>query len=124
MKAINTDKAPEALGPYSQAIEANGMLYCSGQIPLIPGKMEIVKGGIVEQTKQVCENLKAVLEAAGSDLSKVVKTTCLMKDISQFGQFNEIYGSYFGAGKPARATFEVSKLPKDVLIEIECIALV
>lgn len=124
LEMLNTDKAPEALGPYSQAVKAGEFLYCSGQIALIPGKMEIVEGGIQEQTKQVCENLKAVLEAAGSDLSKVIKTTCFLKDMGQFADFNEIYGKYFGARKPARACVEAAHLPKDVIVEVECIATV
>lgn len=120
---IHTDKAPKALGPYSQAIKANGFVFCSGQIPLNPKTMEIVGSTIEEQTKQVCENLRVVLEEAGSSFDRVVKTTCLLKDLSQFEAFNAVYNEFFGASKPARATFEVARLPKDVLVEIELVAL-
>ncbi|XRG78183.1 RidA family protein [Rossellomorea sp. GAMAL-10_SWC] len=123
MQLIHTDHAPKAIGPYSQAIIANGLLYTSGQIPLtVEGN--IVEGGIEEQTKQVFANLKAVLEEAGTDLSKVIKTTVFLKDLTTFVDFNAIYEEFFNGHKPARSCVEVAKLPKDVLVEIECIALV
>ncbi|MEH7403459.1 MULTISPECIES: RidA family protein [Bacillaceae] len=123
MQLIHTDHAPKAIGPYSQAIIANGLLYTSGQIPLtVEGN--IVEGGIEEQTKQVFANLKAVLEEAGTDLSKVIKTTVFLKDLTTFVDFNAIYEEFFNGHKPSRSCVEVAKLPKDVLVEIECIALV
>ncbi|MES9685146.1 hypothetical protein CN514_08140 [Bacillus sp. AFS001701] len=123
MQLIHTDHAPKAIGPYSQAIIANGLLYTSGQIPLtVEGN--IVEGGIEEQTKQVFANLKAVLEEAGTDLSKVIKTTVFLKDLKTFVDFNAIYEEFFNGHKPARSCVEVARLPKDVLVEIECIAVV
>lgn len=123
MQIIHTDHAPKAIGPYSQAVIANGLLYTSGQIPL-RADGTIVEGGIEDQTKQVFANLKAVLEEAGTDLSKVVKTTVFLKDLSTFTDFNGIYEEFFNEHKPARSCVEVAKLPKDVLVEIECIAIV
>ncbi|KQL35184.1 MULTISPECIES: RidA family protein [Bacillaceae] len=123
MQLIHTDHAPKAIGPYSQAIIANGLLYTSGQIPLtVEGN--IVEGGIEEQTKQVFANLKAVLEEAGTDLSKVIKTTVFLKDLTTFVDFNAIYEEFFNGHKPARSCVEVARLPKDVLVEIECIAVI
>ncbi|ODG91640.1 MULTISPECIES: RidA family protein [Bacillaceae] len=123
MQLIHTDYAPKAIGPYSQAIIANGLLYTSGQIPLtVEGN--IVEGGIEEQTKQVFANLKAVLEEAGTDLSKVIKTTVFLKDLTTFVDFNAIYEEFFNGHKPARSCVEVARLPKDVLVEIECIAVI
>lgn len=123
MQLIHTDHAPKAIGPYSQAIIANGLLYTSGQIPLtVEGN--IVEGGIEEQTKQVFANLKAVLEEAGTDLSKVIKTTVFLKDLTTFVDFNTIYEEFFNGHKPARSCVEVARLPKDVLVEIECIAVI
>ncbi|MEE6452969.1 RidA family protein [Gottfriedia acidiceleris] len=123
MQLIHTDHAPKAIGPYSQAIIANGLLYTSGQIPLtVDGNL--VEGGIEEQTKQVFANLKAVLEEAGTDLSKVIKTTVFLKDLTTFVDFNAIYEEFFNGHKPARSCVEVARLPKDVLVEIECIAVV
>lgn len=123
MQIIHTDYAPKAIGPYSQAVIANGLLYTSGQIPLrVDGT--IAEGGIEEQTKQVFANLKAVLEEAGTDLSKVVKTTVFLKDLTTFTDFNGVYEEFFHNHKPARSCVEVAKLPKDVLVEIECIAIV
>ncbi|MBP0727265.1 RidA family protein [Bacillus sp. RG28] len=121
MKTIHTDHAPAAIGPYSQAVVVNGMLYTSGQIPL---KLDgtIVEGNVQDQTKQVFANLKAVLEEAGTDFTKVVKTTVFLKDMSFFNDFNEIYGMFFNEHKPARSCVEVARLPKDVLVEIELIA--
>jgi 2-iminobutanoate/2-iminopropanoate deaminase len=123
MESIKTDRAPEAIGPYSQAIKANGFIFASGQIPLDPATMQIVAGGIEEQTGRVLKNLKAVLEAAGSSLDHVVKTTVYLADMSEFAAMNEIYARYFGARKPARATVQVARLPRDVRIEIDVVAL-
>lgn len=121
IQPIQTDEAPAAIGPYSQAVAAGGMLYASGQIPLDPANGEVVNGGLPAQTKQVLENLKAVVEAAGSELSKVVKVTIYITDMKQFAVVNEIYGSYFSAPFPARACVEVSELPKGVEVEMDAI---
>lgn len=119
---IATEEAPKAIGPYSQAIQAGDFLYTSGQIPLdLAGN--VVSGGIEEQTHQVFKNLQAVLKAAGIQLNDVVKTTVYIKDMDQFAKVNEIYGAYFGDHKPARSTVEVARLPKDVLVEIDLIAM-
>jgi 2-iminobutanoate/2-iminopropanoate deaminase len=125
-KAVQTDAAPKALGPYSQAIVANGMVFCAGQIPLDPATGDLVAGGIAEQTHQVLKNLRAVLKAAGSDLDRAVKTTVFLKSMDSFVAMNEVYGrpEYFGANPPARSTVEVARLPRDVLVEIEVLALV
>jgi 2-iminobutanoate/2-iminopropanoate deaminase len=120
---VQTDSAPKAIGPYSQAIKANGLVFASGQIPLDPGKMDIVEGGIREQTTRVMENLSAVLGAAGSSLERVVKTTVYLKDLADFVEMNEVYGSFFKDNPPARSTVEVSRLPRDVRVEIDVIAL-
>ncbi|MDX1984389.1 MAG: RidA family protein [Bryobacteraceae bacterium] len=119
---ISTPSAPKAIGPYSQAVIHNGVVYCSGQIPLDPEGGQIVEGDIAAQTERVLENLKAVLEAAGSSLENVLKTTVFLKDMAEFPVMNEVYGRYFGANPPARATVEVSRLPRDVRVEIEAIA--
>jgi reactive intermediate/imine deaminase len=124
IESIETSNAPKAIGPYSQAKKIGNTIYLSGQIPLDPSTQNLIGGGIKEQTERVCLNLKAVLEAAGSDLNHVVKTTCLLKDMNHFVEFNEVYGKFFGESKPARATFEVARLPKDVLVEVDAIALV
>ena len=121
MKIIETKKAPAAIGPYSQAIVANGLVYTSGQIPINPGSGIIEAASIEAQTEQVIKNLAAVLEAAGSSLERVVKTTCFLKSISDFAAFNGIYEQYF-TGKPARSCVEVAALPKGALAEIEVIA--
>ncbi|GAE86795.1 RidA family protein [Acetivibrio straminisolvens] len=123
IEVIKTDKAPEAIGPYSQAIVAGSFVYTSGQIPINPQTGEVVGGGIEEQTEQVLKNLKNVLEAAGSGLNKVVKTTVFIKDMDSFAKINEIYAKYFSEPYPARSCVEVSKLPKGVLIEIEAVAI-
>lgn len=123
MKIIQTDKAPKAIGPYSQAIETDNMLFISGQIPVEPASNEIVKGGIKIQTKQVLENIKHILFAAGFTMENMVKTTCYLKNMDDFSSFNGIYREMLGDHKPARATIEVSRLPKDVLIEIDAIAI-
>jgi len=122
MKVINTEKAPAALGPYSQAIEAGGTLYVSGQIPFIPETMTCVSDDVQEQTKQSLENVKAILEEAGYTLNDVVKAGVFIKDMNDFPLINEIYAQYFSENKPARACVEVARLPKDVKVEIEVIA--
>ena len=119
---IATDKAPAARGPYSQAIRANGMIYCSGQIPINPASGTVEAKTIEEQTTQSITNLKNVLEKAGSSLSKVVKTTVFIKDMNDFAALNRVYAELFGDTRPARSCVEVARLPKDVLVEIECIA--
>ena len=121
MKKIFTEKAPAAVGPYSQAIEVNGMLYTSGQIPLDPATGTIVGGNVTEQAEQVMKNLKAVLEAAGTSTDNVVKTLCFLTDMGDFAAFNEVYGRYF-TEKPARSCVEVSALPKGALCEVEVVA--
>jgi 2-iminobutanoate/2-iminopropanoate deaminase len=119
---INTEKAPKAIGPYSQAVRAGNTLYISGQIPINPETGKIVEGGIKEQTEQVMKNISAVLEAAGYTFEEVVKSTCLLSDISNFAAMNEVYGSYYPNNSPARAAFSVKDLPMNALIEIETIA--
>ena len=120
---IQTDNAPKAIGPYSQAIKASGFVYASGQIPLDPATMQIVEGRIREQTERVMKNLSEVLKAAGSSLDNVVKTTVYLADLSDFAEMNETYGRFFGEVPPARSTVEVSRLPRDVRVEIDVIAL-
>ena len=124
-KVVKSDAAPGALGPYSQAIVAGGVVYCAGQIALDPATGTIVSGGIARQTEQVLQNLRSVLKAAGSDLDRAVKTTVFLKDMNDFAAMNEVYGKagYFGAMPPARSTVEVARLPRDVLVEIEVVAL-
>ena len=124
MEIIKTQQAPEAIGPYSQAIKAGNWVFCSGQIPLDPATMSLVGATVAEQTHQVFKNLKAVLQAAGSSLQQVVKTTVFLQDMNDFQQMNAVYAEAFGDHAPARATVEVARLPKNVLVEIECIALV
>ncbi len=121
MKDIHTDKAPQAIGPYTQAKISGNMLFTSGQIPIDPATGNLVEGGIEEQTQRVCENLKAVLEAAGASLDKVVKTNCFLKDIGDFAAFNAVYAEYF-TGKPARSCVGGLQIPKGALVEIELIA--
>lgn len=121
MEYVATNNAPNAIGPYSQAVKANGLLFTSGQIAINPATNTVEAKTIEEQTIQVCENLKAVVEAAGTDMSKVVKTVCFLADINDFGAFNEIYGKYF-TSKPARSCVAVKDLPKGVLCEVELIA--
>ena len=122
MEIIATEKAPAALGPYSQAIRSNGMIYCSGQIPINPATGAIEAQTIEGQTTQAIANLKNVLEKAGSSLAKVVKTTVFIKNMNDFAALNKVYAELFGDTKPARSCVEVARLPKDVLVEIECIA--
>ncbi|MBR2981260.1 MAG: RidA family protein [Odoribacter sp.] len=121
-KIINSPKAPKALGPYSQAIEANGTLYISGQVPIDVNTGKIVEGGIKEQTEQVMKNIGYILEEAGYTYADVVKSTCLLSDIANFGAMNEVYGKYYTADCPARAAFAVKDLPAGALVEIETIA--
>jgi len=123
-KQIQTKNAPSAIGPYSQAIQTTGtggLLFVSGQIPLDPTSGELVLGDITAQTKRVMDNLKAIIEAAGGNLSQVVRTTIFLKDMGNFGKVNEVYGTYFAAPYPARATVEVARLPRDVAVEIDAI---
>lgn len=120
---VSTENAPAAIGPYSQAIKAGGMVYTSGVIPVDPATGKVVDGQITEQATQVLGNLSAVLTAAGSSLGHVVKTTCFLANLDDFATFNGIYGRYFESDPPARSTVQVAKLPLDVLVEIECVAL-
>ena len=121
---VSTDSAPKAIGPYSQAVVWNGIAYLSGQIPLDPATGQIADGDIAVQTERVLENLKAVLAAAGASLETVLKTTVFLKDMGEFAKMNEVYGKYFDANPPARSTVEVARLPRDVRVEIEAIAIV
>ena len=121
-KCIATDKAPQAIGPYSQAVEAGGFIFVSGQIPLVPATGEIVKGDIEAQTTQVLENLREILTAAGSSLAQAVKTTVYLTDITDFSRVNDVYARYFTKEPPARVCVEVSDLPKQALVEIDVIA--
>ena len=120
---IQTDRAPAAIGPYSQAIRAGGFVFVSGQIPIDPATGEFVKGGVAEQTEQVLKNLGAVLQAAGSGLDKVVKTTVFLADMKEFAQMNEVYAKFFTEAPPARATVAAAGLPRDARVEIEAVAL-
>lgn len=123
-EVVATGGAPKAIGPYSQAIKANGMVFCSGQIALDPNTNQIIEGDVVAQTNRVLQNLTAVLKQAGSGLDKVVKTSVFLKSMGDFAAMNETYGKYFTSNPPARSTVEVARLPKDVLVEIDVIALV
>lgn len=123
LQVISTDKAPQAVGPYSQAICANGFVFVSGQIAIDPSNGQIIDGNTADQTRQVLKNLKAVLESSNSGMDKVVKATVFIKDMNQFQAMNEVYAEFFTQNKPARACVEVSRLPKDVLVEIDAIAL-
>lgn len=120
---ISTEKAPAAIGPYSQAIEVNGIVYTSGMIPAIPETGAIAEGGIAEQAKQALSNLKNLLEASGSGMDKVIKTTVFIKDMNDFATINEVYATFFQSPYPSRSCVEVARLPKDVGLEIEAIAL-
>jgi len=122
-QTIATKAAPQAIGPYSQAVRAGQFIFTSGQIPLDPATGEFVPGGIAEQTEQVLRNLSAVLEAAGTSISRVVKTTVFLADMNDFAAMNEVYGRFFGAEPPARSTVEAARLPRDARVEIEVIAL-
>jgi 2-iminobutanoate/2-iminopropanoate deaminase len=121
-KIISTSNAPKAIGPYSQAVEANGMLFISGQVPVDPSTGYIVEGGIKEQTLQVMKNIGAILNQAGYDYSDVIKSTCFLSDMSDFKEMNEVYGSFYNENPPARAAFAVKGLPLGALIEIETVA--
>lgn len=120
---IQTEHAPNAIGPYSQAVKANGLVFASGQIPIDPQTGQFVPGGVAEQTEQVLKNLTAVLEAAGSSLDRIVKTTVFLADMEEFAAMNEVYGRFFKEQPPARATVEAARLPRDARVEIEAIAL-
>jgi len=119
---ISTPNAPGAIGPYSQAVRSGNLLFLSGQIPLDPATCQLIAGDIAAQTERVLKNLAAILEAAGSGLDRVLKTTVYLKDLSEFGKMNEVYGRFFGEKPPARATVEVSRLPRDAAIEIDLVA--
>ncbi len=122
-KIIQTEKAPKAIGPYSQAVESNGTLFISGQVPINPETGKIVEGGIKEQTRQVMKNIEAILKAAGYTFNNVVKSTCLLDNMDNFAAMNEIYAEYYPSNPPARAAYGVVKLPLGVMIEIETIAM-
>jgi 2-iminobutanoate/2-iminopropanoate deaminase len=122
LQAIQTEKAPKAIGPYSQAIKANGFVFVSGQIPIDPATSQLAQGSVAELTKQVMRNLTNIIETAGSSLDNVVKTTIYLKDMSDFEEVNAAYAEFFPNHKPARATVEVARLPKDVKVEIDAIA--
>lgn len=121
---ISTESAPGAIGPYSQAIKSGGLIFCSGQIPIDPATGNFVSENIAEQTEQVLKNLDAVLQAAGSSLEGVVKTTVFLADMNDFAEMNEVYGRFFSENKPARATVQAARLPRDARVEIDCIATV
>jgi 2-iminobutanoate/2-iminopropanoate deaminase len=123
-KIVATENAPKAIGPYSQAVVHNGLAFLSGQIPLDPATGQLVEGDIATQTTRVLDNLKAVLEACGSSLDQVVKTTVYIKDMGEFAKMNEVYAKYFTENPPARATVEAARLPRDVRVEIDAIAIV
>lgn len=122
MKVINTSKAPKAIGPYSQAIEANGLVITSGQLPIDPATGEFAPGGIKEQTRQSLTNAKAILEEAGINLANVMKTTVFLSDMNDFAAMNEVYAEFFNEPFPARSAIAVKTLPKNALVEVECIA--
>jgi 2-iminobutanoate/2-iminopropanoate deaminase len=123
-KIISTDQAPKAIGPYSQAVISNGMAFLSGQIPLDPQTNQLIDGDIAAQTGRVLENIKAVLEAGGASLASVVKTTVFLQDMGEFAKMNEVYARYFPENPPARSTVQAARLPRDVKVEIDCIAFV
>ncbi len=122
-EAVSSADAPAAIGPYSQAIRANGLVFCSGQTPMDPATGQVVSGGIAAQTERVLKNLSAVLEAAGTSMDKVVKTSVFLKDMNDFAAMNEVYGRFFQGEPPARSTIQAARLPKDALVEIDVIAL-
>ena len=121
--AITTKSAPQAIGPYSQAIRANGFIFTSGQIPIDPATQQLIAGDVAAQTERVLKNISAILTAAGSRMEKVVRTTVFLKSMNDFAAMNEVYGRYFTSNPPARSTVEVARLPKDVLVEIDVVAL-
>lgn len=120
---VTTEDAPAAIGPYSQAIKANGLVFTAGQIPLDPVTKQLVAGDIAAQTERVMRNLEAVLTAAGSSFDRVVKTTCFLANLGDFGAFNDVYARYFSTNRPARSTVQVARLPMGALVEVECVAL-
>ncbi len=122
-EVVTTNDAPEAIGPYSQAVSADGLVYCSGQVPLDPSSGELISGGVGDQTRRCLTSLRAVLEAAGSSIDRVVKVTAYLTDMGDFPEFNEVYAEFFSAQPPARATVGVAALPKGARVEVECIAL-
>jgi 2-iminobutanoate/2-iminopropanoate deaminase len=119
---IATKNAPQAIGPYSQAVKANGFIFTAGQVAIDPATGNVIEGDVRRQTERVMQNLKAILQAAGSSLENVVKTTVFLKNMSDFAQMNEVYGTFFTARQPARSTVEVAQLPKNVLVEIDVVA--
>jgi 2-iminobutanoate/2-iminopropanoate deaminase len=123
MQTVHTDNAPAAIGPYSQAVVANGFVFTAGQVPFDPVTMQLVEGDIAAQTEQVMRNLSAILKQAGADLSTVVKTTVFLKDMNDFAAMNEVYARHFGEHKPARSTVQVARLPRDANVEIEVVAI-
>jgi 2-iminobutanoate/2-iminopropanoate deaminase len=123
MQHIQTSNAPQAIGPYSQAVKANGLVFVSGQVAFDPQTMRIVEGGIKAQTERVLTNLRAILEAAGTSLDRVVKATVFLADLNDFNEMNEVYGGFFGATRPTRSTVQVARLPRDARVEIDLIAL-
>jgi 2-iminobutanoate/2-iminopropanoate deaminase len=123
IEPVSTDRGPKAIGPYSQAVKANGFVFLSGQIPLDPQTQQIVEGDIAAQTERVLENLKAIVEAAGSSIMRVVKTTVFLADMKDFAAMNDVYSRYFLAHPPARSTVEVARLPRNARVEIDVIAL-
>ena len=123
-ETISTENAPGAIGPYSQAVKTGNMVFCSGQIPIDPVTGEFVSNDVAEQTRQVLKNLTAVLQAAGTDLNNVVKTTVFLADMNDFTAMNEIYAEFFSDNKPARATVQAARLPRDARVEIDCIAII
>jgi 2-iminobutanoate/2-iminopropanoate deaminase len=122
-EVISTDKAPKAIGPYSQAIKANGFIFTAGQIALDPATGQLVEGDVAHQTTRVLENLKSIVEAAGSSLDRAVKATVYLKDMNEFAAMNEVYGRYFSKNPPARSTVEAARLPRDIRVEIDLIVL-
>ncbi len=122
-EVVSTDEAPKAIGPYSQAIKANGFVFISGQVAIDPSTQQVITGDVAAQTDRVVKNLSAILKASGSGLEKVVRSTVFLKNMGDFTAMNEVYGKYFSAAPPARSTVEVARLPKDVLVEIDVIAL-
>jgi len=120
---VSTKDAPQAIGPYSQAVKANGFIFVSGQVAIDPGTQQVITGDVAAQTDRVLRNLSEILEAAGSGLGKVVRATVFLKDMNDFTAMNAVYGKYFSSSPPARSTVEVARLPKDVLVEIDVIAL-
>jgi 2-iminobutanoate/2-iminopropanoate deaminase len=121
LRTIHTDQAPEAIGPYSQAVVANGFVFTAGQVAFDPKSMQLIDGDVAAQTERVMENLQAILQAAGSDLSAVAKTTVFLRDMNDFAAMNEVYGRWFGGHKPARSTVQAARLPRDVAVEIEAV---